>query len=88
MLERLSPDGRLRSRFLCGGADAKVDLFRQWLAVLQGPLVSVTLVQPLFGLMAWLVMKALAASIQWTWRVTGSACVSRQRNKSLSLKRA
>jgi hypothetical protein len=55
ILERLSPDGRLRSRLFCGGRGAKVDLFRDWLSATGGSsLVSVTLLQPLWHLFAWL----------------------------------
>jgi hypothetical protein len=54
ILEKLSPDGRLRSRFLCGGRGAKVDLFHDWLGVLEGSFTSVKLVDPLFALMAWM----------------------------------
>ena len=35
MLERLSTDGRLRSRFLCGGKGRKVGYFPDWLTVLR-----------------------------------------------------
>jgi hypothetical protein len=54
MLERLSKDGRLRSRFFCGGKGRRVELLRDWFSVLQGSLVSVTLKQPRWHLMSWL----------------------------------
>jgi hypothetical protein len=60
MLARLGKDGRLRSRFLCGGRGRKIDLFRDWFSVLEGPLTNVALVQPLFSLMAWLANERVA----------------------------
>ena len=49
--EQLSSDGRLRSRFFCGGTGEKVD---DWLGALQGPHFKVALVDPLGPLFAWL----------------------------------
>jgi hypothetical protein len=54
LLDRLSSDGRLHSRFFCGGHGRKLELLRDWLGVLHGPLTSVALVQPLWHLVAWL----------------------------------
>jgi hypothetical protein len=54
LLDRLSDDGRVRSRLFCGGKGLTVKLFSQWLTTLEGPHVKVTLTQPLFSLMAWL----------------------------------
>jgi hypothetical protein len=54
MLECLSSDGRLRGRFFCAGKGAKIGYFDEWRSVLEGSFTSVKLVQPLFGLMAWL----------------------------------
>jgi hypothetical protein len=54
MLEKLSSDGRVRSRFFCCGKRRKVELFKQWVGVLQGSLTSVTLVQPLWHVVSWL----------------------------------
>ena len=49
--EQLSSDGRLRSRFFCGGTGEKVD---DWLGALQGPHFKVALVDPLGPLFGWL----------------------------------
>jgi hypothetical protein len=46
LLEKCSPDGRVRSRFFCGRK--YVEFFTDWLSALQGPVVSVALVNPLF----------------------------------------
>ena len=54
MLERLSPDGRVRSHFFCGGKGRKVDYFHDWLSVAQGPFTSVKLVAQLWHVMSWL----------------------------------
>ena len=54
MLQRLSSDGRLRSSFFCGGKGGKVDLIREWLAVLEGAHFTVTLTDPLWNSFAWL----------------------------------
>jgi hypothetical protein len=55
MLEQLSKDGKLRSRFFCGSSNKrKIELFDAWQSVLRGSLMSVKLVQPLFSLMSWL----------------------------------
>lgn len=54
LLERVSPDGRLRSHFFCGAKGRKVELFKQWLAVVQGSLVSVTLRDALWHVVSWL----------------------------------
>jgi hypothetical protein len=55
LLERLSHDGRVRSRFLCGGKGGdRVRRFREWLSVLDGPHFSVMLVDPLGALLVWL----------------------------------
>jgi hypothetical protein len=54
MLERLSSDGRLRSRFFCGGESRKVGYFDDWKSVLQGSHFKVTLAQPLWHVLAWL----------------------------------
>jgi hypothetical protein len=54
MLERLSPDGRVRSRFFCGGSGAKVRYFKQWLNTVEGSHFAVTFVEPLGHLVAWI----------------------------------
>jgi hypothetical protein len=54
MLERLSADGRLRSRLFCGGYGKKVGYLQNWLSALKGSHFKVTLVQPLFHVLAWL----------------------------------
>ena len=54
MLEKVSRDGRVRSHLFCGGRGRKVDLFREWLSVTKGSFTSVTLLQPLWHLLAWL----------------------------------
>jgi hypothetical protein len=55
ILERLSADGRrVRSHLFTGGKGRKVDLFREWLFVIEGSLTSVTLKQPLWHVMSWL----------------------------------
>jgi len=54
MLDNLGDDGRLHSRFFCGGKGRKLEYLHHWLGVLHNPLVSVTLVQPLWHLLMWL----------------------------------
>src|SRR4030095_12104569 len=54
ILECIGDDGRLHSRFFCGGRGHKVKLFADWLAVLKGQLVSVRLRNSLWSLVAWL----------------------------------
>ena len=54
LLERLSSDGRLRSRLFAGGHGAKVSLFQDWLSVLEGHHFRVMIVQPLWHIVAWL----------------------------------
>jgi hypothetical protein len=54
MLEQIHEDGRAYSPLLRGGSGEKVDLFRQWLTVLKGKHVSVTLTQPLWHIVSWL----------------------------------
>ena len=54
MLDRLSKDGRVHSHFFCGGRGRKVELFKQWIGVLQGSFLSVTLPDALWHVVAWL----------------------------------
>jgi len=54
LLERLSPDGRLRNFFFAGGKGEKGDYFRDWLSVLDGPHFTVAVVDPLGLVFAWL----------------------------------
>jgi hypothetical protein len=54
MLERLSSDGKLRSRVFTGGKGRKLELFCEWLPVVAGSLTSVKLTQPLWHMVAWL----------------------------------
>ena len=54
MVERIGDDGRLHSRFFCGGHGRKVTLLADWLGVLKGELASVKLRNPLWTLVAWL----------------------------------
>ena len=53
LLERLNKNGRARSSFFAGGSGQRVDLFRSWLSVLQPPLVSIEVVNPLWSLFQW-----------------------------------
>ena len=71
MLEK-SSDGRLRSRWLCGGRGAKVARFTDWLSrVARDSLTSVKLVEPLWHLVAWLAGEkappAAAADLAKDW---------------------
>jgi hypothetical protein len=52
MLDRISDDGNLRSRFFAGGKDAGV--FTEWLGVIEQPHIAVTLLDPLGDLICWL----------------------------------
>ncbi len=54
LLDRLSKDGRCRSRFFAGGHGRRVELFDNWREVLQAPLVSVTLPDALWSIVGWL----------------------------------
>jgi len=54
LLERLSADGRLRSRLFCGGTGANVGYFQEWLSILTGSHFAVTLGEPLAHLFVWL----------------------------------
>ena len=54
LLERLSSDGRVRSRLFCGGKLETVSSFTDWLSALNGAHFSVTIVEPLFSVLAWL----------------------------------
>ena len=54
LLEGIGDDNRLRSNFFVGGNARKVLLFRDWLQTLQGPLLRVSIRDPLFALIAWL----------------------------------
>jgi hypothetical protein len=55
LVERTSSDGRLRSRWLCGGRGAKVARLTDWLTrVARDSLTSVKLVEPLWSLVSWL----------------------------------
>jgi hypothetical protein len=54
LLERTEDDGRVRSHFFCGGKGKRVRFFRHWLGALQGSHFSVTLVDPISQLIAWL----------------------------------
>jgi hypothetical protein len=55
ILERTGDDGRLRSRFFCGGIGARVKyLFEDWRSVLKGDHFTLTLVHPLQSVMFWL----------------------------------
>lgn len=54
LLDRLEEDGRAHSHFFCGGRGRRVELFNDWLEVLQGQLVSVTLPDTIWHLVAWL----------------------------------
>jgi hypothetical protein len=54
MRDRLSPDGRVHSRWFAGGSGIKVRLFQDWLSVLEGPHFKVVISQPLFSVLAWL----------------------------------
>jgi hypothetical protein len=53
LLERLSNDNRVRSHFFIGGREAKL-AFEDWLSALEGAHFSVTLVDPLGSLFAWI----------------------------------
>jgi len=53
LLERVSDDGRVRSKFFCGGRGDKVNYFRDWLSVLQGA-HTVTLKTPVASVVLWL----------------------------------
>jgi hypothetical protein len=54
ILDRLSKDGRVRSRFFCGGKGRRLELLRDWEQVLQSTLTRVTLIQPLWHLLVFL----------------------------------
>jgi hypothetical protein len=55
LLERIADDGRVRSRFFCGGKPQDlIGRFQDWLNVLDGPHFVVKLSQPLFHALAWL----------------------------------
>jgi hypothetical protein len=54
LLDRLSKDGRVRSSLFAGGKGRKVQLFADWLSVLEGPHFTVTLAHPLFAIVSWL----------------------------------
>src|SRR5262249_21045526 len=62
LLERLSTDQRLRSRWFCGGTGMKVALFSEWLDTLQGEHFSVTFTRPLWHVVAWLAGRTDAAA--------------------------
>jgi hypothetical protein len=53
MLDHLSDDGRLRSKFFSSGKPT--GSFTDWLSVLEQPHISVTLTDPIGDLIAWLV---------------------------------
>ena len=53
MFERLSRDGRVRSRLFCGGHGRKVALFNNWLGALDAAHVKITIEQPIFSAIAW-----------------------------------
>jgi hypothetical protein len=55
LLEQIADDNRVHSKFFAGGYPSrKVSLFRSWLSTLRGPLLSVSVRQPHFALIAWL----------------------------------
>ena len=54
MLESLGKDGRARSRFFCGGKRRESDLSHRLAVRPRRPASRVTLVQPLWSLVAWL----------------------------------
>jgi hypothetical protein len=54
LLNRIGDDNRLHSNFFCGGNPRKVPLFRDWLKTLPAPLLSVSVREPLWHLVAWL----------------------------------
>ena len=54
MLERLSDDGRVRSKFFCGGSGHKVQLFEHWLPALEGEHHRITLTTHLQSAVFWL----------------------------------
>jgi hypothetical protein len=54
MLERIESDGRVRSHLFCDGPTARVGYFTEWLSVLEGAHFRVTLVNPLWHVLAWL----------------------------------
>jgi hypothetical protein len=54
MLERLSDDGRVRSKFFCGGSGMKVRYFKDWLPALQGEYHRIILTTHLQAVVFWL----------------------------------
>jgi len=54
MLEKLSDDSRLRSRFFAGGHGTKVALFRDWLKALHGEHFTIQLTNSLQAMVFWL----------------------------------
>jgi hypothetical protein len=54
ILDQLGRDGRVHSYTFCGGNRTKADYFADWLSVLAGPHVRITLRHPLWHILAWL----------------------------------
>ncbi|PYK64987.1 MAG: hypothetical protein DME50_10650 [Verrucomicrobia bacterium] len=54
LLERIGDDNRVHSNFFCGGSQRKVLLFREWIRTLRGPILSISLRDPLWTLIAWM----------------------------------
>jgi hypothetical protein len=54
VLERIESDGRLRSRFFCGGSGERVTLFNGWLSALQSEHFGIPIERPLGAVMRWL----------------------------------
>ena len=68
MLDQLSPDGRLRSHLFCGGRGPKVAWFADWLEAMPATLVSIRLLDPLWGVLSWLCEgKAPAPDLAREW---------------------
>ena len=71
LLERISADGRLRSRFFCGGAGSRSAVFADWLSALEGKHWRVTLNNSLQSVVCWLADETslpdtLALARDWT----------------------
>jgi hypothetical protein len=60
MLDHLETDGRLHSQLFCGGRGPRVAFFASWLKAIPAPLVSVKLLDPLWGVLSWLCQDELA----------------------------
>jgi hypothetical protein len=59
LLERLSKDGRVRSRFFCGGQKQTEYFFQHWLSTLEGPHFKVVIARPLWSIVAWLAQQRI-----------------------------